>query len=130
MPDEQTTPPDEHTEATADENAEVTAEEQAETAVEEPQQEQEQAPPPEMRTEDILRFAINLFAEQAWINMGIRANPATNETKTDLGQARLAIDALGALVQLTEGRLDPREVRELNNLLATLRLNYVERMAK
>jgi hypothetical protein len=31
---------------------------------------------------------------------------------------------------LTEGRLDPREVRELNNLLATLRLNYVERIPK
>ena len=119
MPDEQTTPPEEQ--------ADMTVEEHAETA-EEPQQ--GQAPPPEMRTEDALRFAVSLFADLAWINMGIRANPATNETKTDIGQARLAIDAIGALVQLMEGRLDPREVREMNNLLSTLRLNYVERATK
>jgi len=116
MPDEPTTPPEEHADATVEEHAEATAD--------------EQAPPPEMRTEDALRFAISLFTDLAWINMGIRANPATNETKTDLGQTRLAIDAIGALVQLTEGRLDPREVREMNNLLSTLRLNYVEKAAK
>jgi hypothetical protein len=121
MPDEQTTP---------EEQVETTEEEHAETAAEEPSPEQEQAPPPEMRTEDALRFAISLFADLAWINMGIRANPATNETKADLGQARLAIDAITALVQLTGGRLDPREVREMNNMLSTLRLNYVERAAK
>jgi len=106
----------------------ITPEAPTETTAEEPQEEQGQAP--EMRTEDAVRFAINLFADLAWINMGIRSNPATNETKTDLGQARLAIDALGALVQLTEGRFDPREVREMNNLISTLRLNYVERAAK
>ncbi|MHB0935595.1 MAG: DUF1844 domain-containing protein [Armatimonadota bacterium] len=107
----------------------TTPDEPTETTAEEPQEEPGQAPP-EMRTEDAIRFAISLFADLAWINMGIRSNPATNETKTDMGQARLAIDALAALVQLTEGRLDPREVREMNNLLSTLRLNYVERAAK
>ena len=123
MTDEPITTPDEPTEPTAEEP-------QAEEGQEQPQEEGIGQAPPEMRTEDAVRFAISLFADLAWINMGIRSNPATNETKTDLPQARLAIDALAALVQLTEGRLDPREVREMNNLLSTLRLNYVERAAK
>jgi len=118
MSDEQTTPPEEQADLTVEESTDADAEEQV------------QGPPPEMRAEDALRFVVGLFADLAWINMGIRANPATNETKTDLEQARLAIDAIGALVQLTEGRFDPREVREMNNLLSTMRLNYVERAAK
>ena len=54
----------------------------------------------------------------------------SGETKTDLAQARLAIDVLAALVQLTEGRFDPHEVRDLHNLLSSLQLNYVQRAAK
>lgn len=123
MADEQITTSSEPTQPTAEEP-------QATAGQPQPQEGETGQAPPEMRTEDALRFAISLFADLAWINMGIRSNPATNETKTDLPQARLAIDALAALVQLTEGRLDPREVRELNNLLSTLRLNYVERAAK
>ena len=115
MPDEQT-PPEEIAD-TPEETPEETTEEQA-------------APAPEMRAEDALRFAISLFADLAWINMGIRANPANGETKTDHAQARLAIDALAALVQLTEGRLDPHEVRDMQNLRASLQLNYVQRANK
>lgn len=108
MTDEQMTTPEEPTEAT------TTGEEQ-------------QAPPPEMRTEDALRFAINLFADLAWINLGIRANPVSGEATTNIEQARLAIDAISALVRLTEGRFDPHEVRDLQNMLSTLQLNFVQR---
>lgn len=87
------------------------------------------AAPPEMRVEDALRFAISMFNDLAWINLGIRANPASGETTADLPQARLAIDALAALVQLTEGRIDPHEVRDLHNLVSSLQLNYVQRHA-
>ena len=84
-------------------------------------------PAPEMRAEDVIRFAVNLFADLAWVNLGIRANPATSETKVDFEQARLSIDAIKALTTLTEGRLDPHEVRDLNNLVASLQFNYVQR---
>lgn len=85
-------------------------------------------PPQTMRTEDAMAFAIGLFADLAWINMGIRSNPATGATTTDLAQARLAIDAINALVPLTEGRFDAHQVRDFRNMLSTLQLNYVQRL--
>ena len=84
---------------------------------------------PEPRVEDLLRFSMNLFAEQAWMSLGIRALPGSGETKMDIGQARLAIDAFGALAQLTEHRFDPHEVRDLKNMLASLQLNFAQRAA-
>ncbi|MHB9025874.1 MAG: DUF1844 domain-containing protein [Armatimonadota bacterium] len=85
------------------------------------------APPPEMRVEDAIRFSAGLFADLAWINLGLRTNPSTGDTKTDFVQAQLAIDALGALLPLTEGRLDPHDVRDLRNLLSSLQMNFVQR---
>lgn len=82
---------------------------------------------PEPRVEDILQFAISIFTEQAWFKMGIRANPASGETKADLPQAQLAIDAIAALIPLTEGRFDPHVVRDLKNMLASLQMNFVQR---
>jgi hypothetical protein len=109
MVDEPMTPPEEH-EGTQESQTEGTA------------------PPPEMRTEDALHYAIGLFSELAWIHLGLHASPVSGETKADQAQARLAIDAIAALVPLTEGRFPPHEVRDLNNLLSSLRLNFVQRM--
>ncbi|HOF89179.1 MAG TPA: DUF1844 domain-containing protein, partial [Armatimonadota bacterium] len=77
-----------------------------------------------------IRFAISLFAETAWVQMGIQADPHTHTVETDLPQAKLAIDAIAALIPLTEGRLAPNELRDLRNLLSTLQWNYVERVNK
>ena len=87
----------------------------------------EEGAAPEMRAEDAILFCISLFADLAWINLGIRAHPGAGETKADYPQARLAIDAVNALVQLTEGRLEPHQVRDLHNLLSSLQLNFVQR---
>ena len=106
MTDEQTTPTEEQT-----------------TAAEEQQL-------PEIRVENMLRMTLDMFAEMAWVKLGVRMDRASGETKIDLPQARLAIDVLGALVPFTEGRLDPHEVRDAHNLLASLQLNYVQRMGK
>ncbi|OPZ87748.1 MAG: hypothetical protein BWY76_00310 [bacterium ADurb.Bin429] len=89
-----------------------------------------QEAPQRLRAEQAIRFAISLFAETAWVQMGIQADPATHTVETDLPKAKLAIDAIAALVPLTEGRLAPNEVRDLRNLLSTLQWNYVERVNK
>jgi hypothetical protein len=78
-------------------------------------------------TELGLIFSINLFAEQAWKHLGLHADRATGETKSDFPQARLAIDAINALLPLVEGRFDPHMVRDLRNLLSSLQMNYVQR---
>jgi hypothetical protein len=40
----------------------------------------------------------------------------------------LAIDAASALAPLLEGRVDPHIVRDVNNLVGSLRLNYIQRL--
>ncbi|MHB9132768.1 MAG: DUF1844 domain-containing protein [Armatimonadota bacterium] len=104
-------------------------EEEEQLEAPQPPEEETVTRPPEMRTEDALRFALGIFSDLAWINLGIRSNPATGETKTDFAQARLAIDAINALVPLTEGRFDGHEVRDLRNLLSSLQLNFVQRQS-
>jgi hypothetical protein len=98
-----------------------------ETTTTQDAQAEEQTAMPDVRVEDVLHFAMNLFNEQAWVKLGIRASQSGGEAKMDLPQAKLAIDALAALVPLTEGRFDPHEVRDLKNLLAGLQMNYVQR---
>jgi hypothetical protein len=88
---------------------------------------EEHEPQMELRTEHLLQYTISLFAEQAWVHLGIRANPATGETNTDFAQARLAIDAIAALLPLAEGRFEAHAVRDLRNLLSSLQFNFVER---
>ena len=95
---------------------------QAEMPTEEPQ-----GAAPEMTSENALRFSLGIFIDLAWIQLGIRANPGSGEAKTDLPQAKLAIDTLAALVPLTEGRFDPHEIRDLRNMLSSLQLNFVQR---
>jgi hypothetical protein len=47
----------------------------------------------------------------------------------DLDQARLAIDALRALVPVLEGTVPPEVVRDLNQVKANLQLAYAEAVA-
>jgi hypothetical protein len=42
----------------------------------------------------------------------------------ELDQARLAIDAVGALTPLLEGHADPDMLRQLNQLLADVRISF------
>jgi len=89
-----------------------------------------EAPPlPEIQVENMLQMTLNIFAEMAWVKLGVRMD-RTGETQLDLPQARLAIDILSALVPFTEGRLDPHEVRDVHNMLSSLQLNYVQRIGK
>jgi hypothetical protein len=77
----------------------------------------------------LLQYALQLFAQQAWMAMGLVANPATGQVEVDLAQARVAIDTVGDLVGRLEGApesaLPANARRELRNVLNNLRLNFV-----
>ena len=109
-------------------NEQIETQETVETETE-ALEDQEQMQMPEMRCEDVLRYSISLFSEIAWVKLGIRASPGQGDTTMDLPQAQLAIDAIAALSQLTEGRFDPHEVRDIKNLLSGLQMNFVQRKA-
>lgn len=79
---------------------------------------------------DLLRWCISLLASSAWQAMGLLPDQATKKTERKLDDARLVIDATGALIDHLRPRVDAAERRELETLLANLRLNFVEQTNK
>jgi hypothetical protein len=62
---------------------------------------------------------------QGQVSLGLRPNPATNETKKDLAGARHAIGLLEMLETKSKGNLDDDERRLLAAVLRDLRMAYV-----
>lgn len=78
----------------------------------------------------LLRWMVGVLAGGAWQNLGLVPHPATKKVERNLDDARLAIDAAAALIDQLKPRIDEQERRELDTLLANLRLNFVEQKAK
>ena len=83
-----------------------------------------------LRAPDLVRWCISLLATSAWQAMGLIADPSSQRVERNFDDARLAIDAVSALVDHLRLRLDDAERREFENLLANLRLNFVEQQSK
>lgn len=81
-------------------------------------------------TVELLRWIVGVLSGSAWQNLGLVPNPASKKVVRNLNDARLAIDAVASLVELLKPRVDEKERRDLDTLLANLRLNYVEQQAK
>jgi hypothetical protein len=79
---------------------------------------------------DLLRWCVSLLATSAWQAMGLLPDQATKKTERKMDDARLAIDATGALIDHLRPRVEAAERRELETLLANLRLNFVEQTNK
>ena len=75
----------------------------------------------------LMRMMLGMFVEQAWVQMGVQLAPGAKELKTDLKQARIAIDTVNFMKDALSDNLDPTEKREVEQLLATLRMNYIQR---
>ena len=68
--------------------------------------------------------------QSAMIALGKLMNPLTRKVETHLEAARDTIDTLAALESRTGGNLEPDEARVLRQVLAELRLNYVDEVKK
>ncbi len=79
---------------------------------------------------ELLRWMITVLAGSAWQNLGLVPDPATKKVDRNLEDARLAIDAAASLIEHLKPRVDEKEQRELETLLANLRLNFVEQKSK
>ncbi|MBN1457909.1 MAG: DUF1844 domain-containing protein [Armatimonadetes bacterium] len=73
----------------------------------------------------VLRLSVAQLAGVAWQMMGLQPDPFTNEVRKDPQQARIAIDATAALVELLKPHLQRQERREFESLLTDLRLNFL-----
>ncbi len=79
---------------------------------------------------DMAVYVIGLFSTEAWQRLGLIADPSSKQLKTDLGQARVAIDCVSALAGVIDAQDSqvPASLRsEVKRTLNDLRLNYVSR---
>ena len=76
-----------------------------------------------------LQLVIGL-QQSAMIALGKLMNPITRKVETHLDAARDTIDTLAALEARTRGRLESDEARVLQQVLAELRMNYVDELKK
>ena len=82
-----------------------------------------------LQTSDLLSTFLSILAMKAWEGMGLVPNPLTNKPQKNLEDARLAIDAYAAVFELLRSRIEEQPRREIENLLTTLRLNFVDKSA-
>ena len=65
------------------------------------------------------------MSARAAVHMGLMPNPYTRLVAKNDAQARLAIDAFGAVVEVMKPHLDPASLREYTRVLNDLRVNFV-----
>ena len=80
----------------------------------------------QMDATGIVRLAISMLSEVAVVKVGLVPNPMSGQMERDLPQARLAIDCVGDLANRLMPQLQGPELRDLQNLVADLRINYVK----
>lgn len=96
------------------------------TAASEEEREDREETPHDINVQTLVSFFVAELAARAWIHMGIQQNPVTGLVVKDLPQARMAIDCTAALVEQISPTLDEPGRRELQSLLSTLRINFVQ----
>ncbi len=72
----------------------------------------------------ILIQTVSELPRYAAVHLGLVANPYTGLITRNDAEARLAIDAFGALYETLKSRIDPRAGAELARVLNDLRSNY------
>ena len=98
-----------------------------EAAEEEADADEEAADEPveEVDVLDLARMTIGIFAQEAWIGMGVQARQGAARTRVDLQNARIAISMVEAIGgKLADDALED-EQRTIENLLTDLRVNYL-----
>ena len=83
---------------------------------------------PDINVYSLLRMSIGMYIEQAWIHLGLRMDPNKSKVEQNLSYAKVAIDVVDFMVQRLQPDLDETERRELDLMLANLRMNYVQRV--
>jgi hypothetical protein len=89
-----------------------------------------QAPPVLPDARSLVMTCLTLLATKAWEAMGLVPNPETKTIERNLADAQIAIDAASALAGVVTPQLEERGRREIETLLANLRINFVEQKGK
>jgi len=128
-PDAEPTPEPE-AEAPPEPEPDTAAGEQPEAGTAEEAPEWTPPPPDDLNVFDMLRAAIGLFVQEAWIALGVQARPGATEVRMDLHGARIAIDTTQLLIEKLGDEATAEEKREFEQIMTNLRMNFVRRQAK
>jgi len=71
---------------------------------------------------------ISMLNGKAWEYLGLIMNSETKEINKDLKKAKIAIDTVAFLYDQIKDDLNPEDFKRIENLLANLRMNYVEKL--
>jgi len=71
---------------------------------------------------------ISMLSGKAWEYLGLIMNPETKEINKDLKKAKIAIDTVAFLYDQVKDDLNLEDFKRIENLLANLRMNYVEKL--
>ena len=96
----------------------------SETPESKPQEEPKVGSEP-IRVKDLILVLFAELSNKAWAFMGKIGHPETGQPRSDLKQARLAIDTIEALLQVARAHMDEQEIHSVETTLANLRINFV-----
>jgi hypothetical protein len=79
--------------------------------------------------EQLIILFFNTIAARCWARLGLTRDEY-GEMRQDLREARLGIDVLHAVLRVIEDELGDEIKRELEGVVANLKLNYVNQYSK
>ena len=71
---------------------------------------------------------ISMLSGKTWEYLGLIMNPETKKINKDLKKAKIAIDTVTFLYDQIKDDINQEDFKRIENLLANLRMNYVEKL--
>jgi len=104
----------------------VQKEETKEKVKEEEKKQEEHFKEPDLSV--LFVWFISMLSGKAWEYLGLIMSPETKEINKDIKKAKIAIDTVAFLYDQIKDDLNPEDFKRIENLLANLRMNYVEKL--
>ncbi len=78
----------------------------------------------------LLEYTLHLYIAAAWQMMGLMPDPITRQIRTDLQQAKIAIDCADFLAGQLRPFAEESVMRELQRQIRDLKVNFVARISE
>lgn len=75
-----------------------------------------------------IQMMIASLGQQAWVCMGMQANPMTGNIEKDLKQAKVAVDCVTAMTDIIKPHVAEQQKLELETLKQNLQLNLIQKI--
>jgi hypothetical protein len=83
--------------------------------------------PHQLPLSTLFTWFIGILNGKAWEYLGLMMNPETKEVNQDLKKAKISIDSIEFLFKQIEDELEVEDKKQLDSILANLKMNYVEK---